>query len=706
MKKLFTLFAIAALVCVGCSDDYDDSGLQYRVGSLESRVAKLEQLCKQMNTNISALQTIVEALQNNDYVTGVAPVTSNGETIGYTITFTKSAPITIYHGQNGKDGANGADGKDGHTPVIGVRQDTDGVYYWTLDGDWLLDNSGNKIKAEGRDGQNGADGKDGADGQPGKDGQDGAPGKDGQDGKDGLDGAPGADGKDGENGKDGVDGKDGITPQLKIEDGYWFVSTDNGTTWTNLGKATGEDGTDGKDGIDGDSMFRSVTQDEENVYFTLAEGVVISVPKVNASEDIKFEDSLVKALCIANWDTDYDGEFSRAEAAAVTALGEVFRGTKIRSFNELVYFTGLTAIDDYAFDGCSELCSVDYPTTVTTIGTCAFCKTGLINILIPETIRIINEAAFSQCKQVQRIDICYPVIINSSAFAWTTGKVYINSNLPNNDFQNGTFRNSQISKLIVGDDVEIIGDYAFSQCPNLSEIKFASNGKLHTIGVANFFQSAITTFEIPESLQTWGEYAFTECNSLKTITGRTTHFQVIDNVLMYITGGDNKIILYPPGRNNETYTIPNYIKIIGNSAFRNCNNLKTVVFPEYSYIHYNVSEIGEMAFYNCKNLESVPYFEKTMVASISRSAFCGCESLESITLPPTVETIAESAFSNCSSLTSIYCKAQTPPTIDSTSFKWSQCTLYVATGCKDAYAAADYWKNAKEIIETDFSELN
>ncbi len=237
MKKLFTLFAIAALVCVGCSDDYDDSGLQYRVGNLESRVAKLEQLCKQMNTNISALQTIVRALQNNDYVTGVAPVTSNGETIGYTITFTKSAPITIYHGQNGKDGANGADGKDGHTPVIGVRQDTDGVYYWTLDGNWLLDNSGNKIKAEGRDGQNGSDGKDGADGQPGKDGQ------------------------------------DGITPQLKIENGCWFVSTDNGASWTNLGKATGEDGKDGN------SIFQSVTQDEDNIYFALANGDTITLSK-------------------------------------------------------------------------------------------------------------------------------------------------------------------------------------------------------------------------------------------------------------------------------------------------------------------------------------------------------------------------------------------------------------------------------------------
>lgn len=94
---------------------------------------KLEQLCQQMNTNISSLQTIVSALQNNDYVTGVVPVTEGGKTVGYTISFTKSQPVTICHG---KDGQNGADGKDGksYVPVIGVRQDTDGVYYWTLDG--------------------------------------------------------------------------------------------------------------------------------------------------------------------------------------------------------------------------------------------------------------------------------------------------------------------------------------------------------------------------------------------------------------------------------------------------------------------------------------------------------------------------------------------------------------------------------------------
>lgn len=275
MKKSILYFLTAIMLfAVSCSESYDDSALVGRVDNLENRVAKLEELCKQMNTNISSLQTLVNALQNNDYVTGVTPITKNGETIGYTITFTKSQPITIYHGEDGKDGVNGTDGQDGHTPVIGVKQDTDGIYYWTLDGDWLLDDVGNKIKAQGTDGQNGADGKDGQDGADGKDGEDGVDGVNGTDGKDGI---------------NGTDGKDGITPQLKIENDYWYISYDNGKTWTQLGKATGEDGqngvngtngTNGVDGIDGDSFFQGVdTSNDDYVIFTLADGTELVLPR-------------------------------------------------------------------------------------------------------------------------------------------------------------------------------------------------------------------------------------------------------------------------------------------------------------------------------------------------------------------------------------------------------------------------------------------
>ena len=74
-----------------------------------------------MNANISSMQTIVNALQQNDYITGVTPITEEDNTIGYSITFAKNKPITIYHGENGS------------TPVIGIKKDTDGIYYWTLD---------------------------------------------------------------------------------------------------------------------------------------------------------------------------------------------------------------------------------------------------------------------------------------------------------------------------------------------------------------------------------------------------------------------------------------------------------------------------------------------------------------------------------------------------------------------------------------------
>lgn len=90
------------LLASGCSDEYDDSALTGRVDNLENRVHILEELCKQMNTNVSSLQTLVTALQDNDYVKSVTPVMQDGQEIGYTITFTKSKPITIYHGQDGK----------------------------------------------------------------------------------------------------------------------------------------------------------------------------------------------------------------------------------------------------------------------------------------------------------------------------------------------------------------------------------------------------------------------------------------------------------------------------------------------------------------------------------------------------------------------------------------------------------------------------
>jgi len=68
---------------------------------------------------------------------------------------------------------------------------------------------------------------------------------------------------------------------------------------------------------------------------------------------IVFADAKVKAICVANWDTNYDGELSVKEAAAVTAIGTLFKDNDaISSFDELKYFTGIKELGDMAFSNC------------------------------------------------------------------------------------------------------------------------------------------------------------------------------------------------------------------------------------------------------------------------------------------------------------------------------------------------------------------
>jgi hypothetical protein len=289
MKRFF-IFMLAALSVIACAPNYDDTAIWDELKDHEQRITALETLCNKLNTNIVSLQTIVNAQQNNDYVTSVTPLMENGVEIGYTITFSKSGPVIIYHGNdgadgkdgsNGKDGTDGTDGKDGkdgvdgHSPVIGVRADDDGVYYWTLDGEWMLDEEGNKIPATGPQGPQGPQG---------------VPGQ----GSDNGNGGAG--------GNDGTDGKDGITPQLKIEEGYWYVSYDNGVSWNRLYKAVGEDGKDGKDGADGapgqdgadgkdgkdgDSFFQSVdSSNQDYILITLTDGTQIKLPTWKTYEDM------------------------------------------------------------------------------------------------------------------------------------------------------------------------------------------------------------------------------------------------------------------------------------------------------------------------------------------------------------------------------------------------------------------------------------
>lgn len=518
MKKL-TTFAIMTMAIILSSCKYNDDDIWNSVHNLEDRVAKLEELCQQMNTNVSSLQTIVTALQSNDYITGITPVVEDGKEIGYTITFSKSEPITIYHGRDGHDGTDGTDGTDGIdgvTPVIGVRQDVDGIYYWTLNGNWLTDDSGNKIKAEGTDGKDGADGTDGSDG---------------------------ADGTDGTNGQDG---QDGITPKFKIENDYWFISYDNGATWTQLGKATGEDGADG---VNGDSIFKGVTQDDDNVYFELADGSVITVSKSAESssggEDtriITFKDETVKNICVANWDINGDGELSRGEAARVTSIRKFFRGTNIKYFEELQYFTGIDEIGEEAFNQCYDLISIVIPDNVLWIEEYAFNDcTSLLDIVIPDHVTWIGANAFSNCCSVSDIVIPNSVTyIGYSAFNECGGLEFVTIGSGVRTIEGSVFYGCcNLKNIVIPDSVTSIGNSAFSYCISLTEII------------------------IPNGVTYIGTSAFSNCNSLVRVTiGRS-------------------------------------VTSIGVLAFNRCSSLTEIVIPE------GVTFIGSSAFSACGNLQKI-----------------------------------------------------------------------------------------------------
>ena len=236
MRKGILLIFTMLATFVGCGQ-YDDSELKSDINDLKSRMAALEKQCKNMNENLTSLQAIVDAIQKQD---GIVSVTDLPDGQGYSVKFVSGKVIYLYNGKNGTDGV---------TPKISVREDSDGIYYWTVDGDWLIVD-GKKVRAVGLDG------------------------------------------KDGQSGDDGKDGKDAVTPQLKIVDGFWYISYDNGKYWTKLGKATGENGKDGQDGDDGDVFFKSVTVEDGYAVFVMndSEQTTLRIPiaGVSAVSSIKY----------------------------------------------------------------------------------------------------------------------------------------------------------------------------------------------------------------------------------------------------------------------------------------------------------------------------------------------------------------------------------------------------------------------------------
>ena len=279
MKKFFYCALVAlTTVLTGC---YDDEDLWNRVDDLTERVETIEEVLAGLNTEISDIKTVVEALSKGAVITSVEETPT-----GYRLVFSDGKSIELKHGMNGLDG------KD--APVVGVMEDTDGVYYWTItiNGEmtWLLDSDGNKMRVTGRDGEKGDKGNQGEAGPAGQDGEKGDKGDQGDTGPAGQDGEKG---DKGDQGDTGPAGQDGVTPVIGVDaEGYWTIDTGNGPE--RIVDANGHYVR--AIGISGDSFFTNVAVGEDEVTFYLASGESFSVYRVdNFGVEIDTTDIEIKA---------------------------------------------------------------------------------------------------------------------------------------------------------------------------------------------------------------------------------------------------------------------------------------------------------------------------------------------------------------------------------------------------------------------------
>ena len=644
MKKLLSL-VFCGLLLFGCSDKYDDSALRNDLNDLENRVTKLEELCTQMNTNISSLQKIVDALQDNLSISKVEQISD-----GYIIHFSDGSTATIKNGKN-----------SGDAPIIGVKKDTDGIYYWTLNGEWLTDDAGDKIKAEGMDGENGNDGTDGENGQ------------------------------------------DGITPQLKIENGRWMLSMDNGKTWTDIGQATGADGQDGADGTngkDGDSFFQSVTEDDNNVYFTLIDGTVITIPKGDNSQfaiafdttDIAIlnggesktisytitdatENTVVKAIAQDGWKVKVNATSTDKGTITITAPDPIVESEILVFANDGSYRTVMASFY------CHEKQVLDINIADNSINVLPAGGTQEIKLTtnldytveIPDNARSWLSLA-PETRALREDTIVFEVAANEGIQRHATVTL---KGEQDNILQTIIFRQlgtcteihvetkGELENVLAGYDyaniesLKITGvlndvDFLFiyRMMPKLKNLDIAEVNitalptqafykstnvehlilpkTLTTIGKEMFYRSKLKSVVIPASVETIEAAAFMGCSSLATVT--------------FEKGSQLKTI----GGGYSSY-YPNYY-----GAFADCTALTSIEIPA------SVETIEAAAFMRCSKLATVTFEKGSQLKTIGGDyssyyygVFSDCTALKSIEIPASVETIEAAAFKGCSSLATV-----------------------------------------------------
>ena len=447
MKKELVMSLGLALSCLACSK-YDDSALYNLIAKLDQRLVAVEEHVKKANEDIKTLKDLVSAASQGKTITEVKKTDE-----GYDLTFSDKQVISIKMGR---------DGMDGHSPKISVALDG-GVYYWQLDGKWLLDTQGQKVRVSGETGPQGIPGRDGA------------------------------------TGPQGIPGLDGKTPKLRINAGKWEVAYGN-NDWTPVTVVSS--GISGATTVEGLDLFKNIKETDKEVVITLKSGGTIKLSKQtstpsnplqpgevisNPNNTFNGKNIVWDEIFTDNYNLSYDG---------LDLIKWQNTGTQNLDMNRDSQLSKITFIGDYAFEKCQNLKNVHIVSSVTRIGSWAFkdCR-SLTNINIPNSVTSIGQGTFFGCEGLTSINIPQSV----TSIDWSTFSSC-----------------SSLTSINIPNSVTNIGPWAFDGCSSLKSITIPSS--VTSIGRNAFSScSSLKSITIPSSVTSIGWYAFSSCSSLTSV---------------------------------------------------------------------------------------------------------------------------------------------------------------------------------------------
>ena len=357
---------------------------------------------------------------------------------------------------------------------------------------------------------------------------------------------------------------------------------------------------------------------------------------------------------------------------SVTSIGEnAFYGC--RSLTSIIIPEGVTIINFGVFQNCSDLTSVIIPEGVTSIGVNAFLGcSSLTSVVIPESVTSIGDAAFQNCSNLTSVVIPEGVTSIGS-------RTFINCHA--------------LTSVIIPKSVTSIGENAFVSCRGLTSVTVYWDEPLDiNRNVFNDCQPNYVLLLVPQGSETvyseadvWKEF-YIEGISELTLTGScgmnlTWTYDMMTATLTINGTGEMT--------NYYRYTLPWY-------TFR--NKIQTFVLSD------EMTTIGDRAFYDCSNLRSVNIPES--VTSIGIEAFYNCSSLTSIIIPEGVTSIGDLAFYECTGFTSITNLSVEPQNISADVFQSvniANLPLYVRAASVDLYKDADVWKDFGSIEALKFT---